>query len=224
MDAEAPKVGVALSGGGIRSATFCLGVFQALARQKLLGKIDFLSTVSGGGYFGSFLGALFQREHPATVGGVEAALADSNSWPVRWLRENGRYLSPNGAGGLWVFAAAMLRNWVAVHVVLLTFLLLPLALASLIRSLIWSSACNIPFYESFFGQHCVLSIWWSPFLLLPLLTFLLLMVPTGASYWLTQSKTLVSLARRIIASWSGSSYCVHRILWLVKHFTNSSYK
>ena len=202
MDAEAPKVGVALSGGGIRSATFCLGVFQALARQKLLGKIDFLSTVSGGGYFGSFFGALFQREPPATVGGVEAALADSNSWPVRWLRENGRYLSPNGAGGLWVFAAAMLRNWAAVHVVLLTFLLLPLTLASLIRSLIWSGADNIPSYESFFGQqqHCVLSIWWSPFLLLQLLTFLL-MVLFGAIYWLTQSKTLVSLARRIIAFW-----------------------
>jgi hypothetical protein len=37
--ATVPKVGVALSGGGIRSATFCLGVFQALARHKLLGMI-----------------------------------------------------------------------------------------------------------------------------------------------------------------------------------------
>jgi hypothetical protein len=48
-DVQTPIVGVALSGGGIRSATFCLGLFQALARQRLIRKIDFLSTVSGGG-------------------------------------------------------------------------------------------------------------------------------------------------------------------------------
>src|SRR5436189_224230 len=55
-------VGVGLSGGGVRSAVFSLGVFQALARGQCLDRIDFLSTVSGGGYFGSFLGRLFTRE------------------------------------------------------------------------------------------------------------------------------------------------------------------
>ena len=55
-------VGIGLSGGGVRSATFSLGVFQALARGECLHRIDFLSTVSGGGYFGSFLGRLFTRE------------------------------------------------------------------------------------------------------------------------------------------------------------------
>ena len=55
-------VGIGLSGGGVRSATFSLGVFQALARGESLDRIDFLSTVSGGGYFGSFLGRLFTRE------------------------------------------------------------------------------------------------------------------------------------------------------------------
>ena len=42
--------GLALSGGGIRSATFSLGVMQALAACGLLEKFDYLSTVSGGGY------------------------------------------------------------------------------------------------------------------------------------------------------------------------------
>ncbi len=42
--------GFALSGGGIRSATFSLGVMQALAHRGLLKKFDYLSTVSGGGY------------------------------------------------------------------------------------------------------------------------------------------------------------------------------
>lgn len=71
--------GLALSGGGIRSATFCLGVLQALARASLpesarppggepkpaidppsmLSLFDYLSTVSGGGYIGSFFCSLF---------------------------------------------------------------------------------------------------------------------------------------------------------------------
>ena len=47
--------GIALSGGGVRSATFGLGVLQALARHDLLRRFDYLSTVSGGGYLGSSL-------------------------------------------------------------------------------------------------------------------------------------------------------------------------
>ena len=34
--------GVGLSGGGIRSATFCLGIFQGLATLKLLHKVDYI--------------------------------------------------------------------------------------------------------------------------------------------------------------------------------------
>ena len=45
------KVGIGLSGGGIRSATQSLGFFQALSRVDLLPHVDYLSTVSGGGYF-----------------------------------------------------------------------------------------------------------------------------------------------------------------------------
>src|SRR5262245_52741085 len=36
-------VGFGLSGGGIRSATFSLGIFQALAGASLLRRVDFLS-------------------------------------------------------------------------------------------------------------------------------------------------------------------------------------
>ncbi|MEX1027234.1 MAG: patatin-like phospholipase family protein [Candidatus Paceibacterota bacterium] len=48
-------IGLAISGGGIRSSTFALGVLQRLAQQGVLREVDFLSTVSGGGYVGSFL-------------------------------------------------------------------------------------------------------------------------------------------------------------------------
>ena len=47
--------GLAFSGGGIRSATFNLGVLQGLAKLGLLNRFDYLSTVSGGGYIGSWL-------------------------------------------------------------------------------------------------------------------------------------------------------------------------
>ena len=48
-------VGLTLSGGGVRSASFCLGVMQALDDAKLMNKVDYLSTVSGGGYIGTSL-------------------------------------------------------------------------------------------------------------------------------------------------------------------------
>ncbi len=54
--------GLALSGGGIRSSTFCLGVMQALAHKNLLAKFDYLSTVSGGGYIGTSLTWLLHKK------------------------------------------------------------------------------------------------------------------------------------------------------------------
>jgi hypothetical protein len=60
--------GLAFSGGGIRSATFSLGLAQAVAAKKLFPQLDYLSTVSGGGYTGSFLGSLFlPRQSDFTV-------------------------------------------------------------------------------------------------------------------------------------------------------------
>jgi len=53
--------GLAISGGGIRSATFGLGVLQGLAQAKLLSKIKYISTVSGGGYIGGWLVSWINR-------------------------------------------------------------------------------------------------------------------------------------------------------------------
>src|SRR5579859_7817724 len=53
--------GLAFSGGGIRSATFNLGVLQAVAQLKILRYVDYLSTVSGGGYIGGWLNAMIFR-------------------------------------------------------------------------------------------------------------------------------------------------------------------
>ena len=54
-------VGLALSGGGIRSATFCLGLLQGLKELELLYIFDYLSTVSGGGYLGGWWSAWLSR-------------------------------------------------------------------------------------------------------------------------------------------------------------------
>ncbi len=106
--AQMQLTGLALSGGGIRSATFNLGLIQALAELKLLRGFDYLSTVSGGGYIGAWLSALIQRLGKGRIEPVEAALAPPGSCDVkkehsaiRYLREYSNYLTPR----LGVFSA-----------------------------------------------------------------------------------------------------------------------
>ena len=195
-------LGVGLSGGGIRSATFCLGLFQALAEVKLLRKIDFVSTVSGGGYFGSFLGRLFTRDWVSNVDDVESAIrgkslpatpAENRGWAnrmFRWLRDNGRYLAPRGSGDLILLGAILLRNWIAVQAVMITSVLAVFVTLQLVRP--WLDAllqlnrdgslvgtfliCTLP------GGNSVLL--WSPWLvwLAPILA--LAVAPTVWAYWL----------------------------------------
>jgi hypothetical protein len=78
-------LGLALSGGGIRSATFNLGVLQTLARLDILRRMDYLSTVSGGGYIGSCFSSLLSRSRPARGGkpreGAEAYTFDAGDAP-----------------------------------------------------------------------------------------------------------------------------------------------
>src|SRR5580698_1154136 len=76
---EKPLSALCISGGGIRSATFALGALQGLAGHGLLDQFDYLSTVSGGGYIGSWLTAWIQR-----VGGLANVipLLRPNAGPV----------------------------------------------------------------------------------------------------------------------------------------------
>ncbi len=186
-----PAVGFALSGGGIRSATFCLGLFQSLARKSLLGRIDFLSTVSGGGYFGSFLGALFTRPgnlarwfrgaDDTTTRVVERVLEDDDSEPVKWLRESGRYLSPVSAGDTMLAAAIYLRNLVAFHLVLGVALFAVFLLADAFRPLLDPTGLwGAPSAGRWF--------WWSPWMQVAAVPVLLVVVPACWAQFLTQRK------------------------------------
>jgi hypothetical protein len=100
---DAPDaVGLALSGGGIRSATFSLGVLVALAQRGILPQIDYLSTVSGGGYVGSFLSAFLNSNQDSGIGLRSAELPfqreDGEAQALRYIRHHCKYLS---TGSLW---------------------------------------------------------------------------------------------------------------------------
>jgi hypothetical protein len=88
-------VGLALSGGGVRSASFNLGLLQAFYRHGLIRHVDYLSTVSGGGYIGSYLSALLASDLPAPRSGVPG-VAPPGDIPIRTLE---RELGADTAGG-----------------------------------------------------------------------------------------------------------------------------
>jgi hypothetical protein len=120
IDPEKPTIGLALSGGGVRSATFCIGLLRALAKNGVLHRFDYLSTVSGGGYAGSAFGRLFSpKVSPADV---EKGLADDGSLLLWWLRSNGRYLVPAGARDLLQTWASQLRGFIATQFEVTTLL------------------------------------------------------------------------------------------------------
>lgn len=191
---ERPEVGLALSGGGIRSATFCLGLLQALAREKLLRKVDILSTISGGGYIGGFLGRFFTRKSDDTgkpqVDQVMESLGDSNSAPVRWLRENGRYLSPNGAGDSLLAGTVFFRNWATLQFTLGLFLVFIFTSLNLLRFSVLPSLAT-PGMMSLADAFSRLAsaedgLWWSPWMAVPLLVLGLWILPSAWAYWSTQ--------------------------------------
>lgn len=178
-------IGVGLSGGGIRIATFALGLFQGMAKttkkrkKGLLRYIDFLSTVSGGGYFGSFFGRLLTRSYVQTPDDVDEILLGTKQKEVfGFLRENGRYLAPNGAGDSLLAGAAVLRNWISIHLVLGLFVLAVFLGLQTLRGAFG------PALE--FSQKADALLWLSPLLLLPLVSFVLAAIPIGWAYWLVE--------------------------------------
>jgi hypothetical protein len=143
-----------LSGGGIRSAAFSLGIVQGLAKCGLLDRFDFLSTVSGGGYLGSWLSTWVHR-HPLGLPGVVNELAsraqpetgkltsklEPSPAPVGFLRNYSYFLNPR-AGLLtvdtWTWVGIYLRNlslnWLVIIPLLLLLVALPRLYAAALHS------------------------------------------------------------------------------------------
>jgi hypothetical protein len=125
-----------LSGGGIRSAAFALGILQRIAALEVTSKhkgdkagpaltqFEYLSTVSGGGYIGSWLSAWLCRNRKLRVADpVVSALNERYSVgqvrdheeaePVSNLRRNSHFLAPSFSSispDLWSDVAGVLRN------------------------------------------------------------------------------------------------------------------
>jgi hypothetical protein len=217
---------LALSGGGIRSATLSLGAIQAMARARLSGtpsasdpslsllrQFDYLSTVSGGGYMGSFFCSLFVRGRRSNDPNESARTAadaayrvmeyeppgrlhfsdksspadDSGKAPLAWLRDNGRYLSPTGAGDTLYGAVLAARNWASIQYVLGTVLLLLFATIALTDL---GLAHELGDHQKGLLSH--------PLWLLPIGVAALAVVPLGIAFWLAHvphGKTDQDIAR-----------------------------
>lgn len=165
---QTKQMALCLSGGGIRSGTFALGLLQGLARHNLLDKFHYLSTVSGGGYIGSWLSAWIHR-HPLGLKGVTEDLAnttpitkvDPDPDPIRFLRRYSSFITPKVgllSADTWTFVGIYLRNlllnWVVFIPLLLSVLILPrLIVALTIAPQQTTSWLNIPTPRGDFGLH-----------------------------------------------------------------------
>lgn len=136
----APLSALCFSGGGIRSATFNLGVIQALAGSKALPEFDYLSSVSGGGYIASWLRTWIHREgfdsvlRQLTATGASVDPLEPEPTAVDHLREFSNYLTPKlglFSGDTWAAAATVIRNlllnWLVLIPLLAAFIALPQA-------------------------------------------------------------------------------------------------
>ncbi|MFD4637872.1 patatin-like phospholipase family protein [Lentzea sp. NPDC058436] len=94
------RVGIALSGGGIRSAAFNLGALQALGERGILQKADHLAAVSGGNYIASALALSAAHTKPEFENGKP--LWGRGSPEERYLRQHTDYLAPGHVGKLWM--------------------------------------------------------------------------------------------------------------------------
>jgi hypothetical protein len=139
-------VGLALSGGGIRSATFNLGLLQALDRYRLFKFVDYLSTVSGGGFIGSSLTALMSeegRKGPSRPAPARDESREAVPFPfshtdlgeeegtVRYLRGHSDYLAPKGLTD-YLRAFALLSRGIALNLGLLLPILLIVSLLGMV--------------------------------------------------------------------------------------------
>ena len=154
--------GLCFSGGGIRSATFNLGILQALAEMHLLPCFDYLSTVSGGGYIHQWLAAWWKRasesEPPkcafntvnkALIAQPSSTLPGIEPTQISFLRRFSNYLTPQvGAftADTWTLVAIWMRNTFLIQLIILSGFLgafailraLLLAVETLTSNMIWT--------------------------------------------------------------------------------------
>src|SRR3954451_8045490 len=129
--ADSNVIGLALSGGGVRSASFCLGALQALDKAGVLKNIDYLSTVSGGGYIGTALSEASASEKGRFPS--QGTLTQDEPYPVQHIRNHSNYLFPRGSINVFYNVAIYLRGLLANALLLLPWLLFAAAITIFIK-------------------------------------------------------------------------------------------
>ncbi|NNL76689.1 MAG: hypothetical protein HKO68_10180 [Desulfobacterales bacterium] len=152
--------GLAISGGGIRSAAFSLGVLQRLAAEKVLSLFDYLSTVSGGGYTGGsisyFLNCEDINQPPGKYDlGKNFPYGDPDkSWhsptqELDYLRSHGNYLAPGHCISLRSFVGVVLRAVLLNLIIWLPVLWMVMAVAQrLVVAAPSQSTLNLQWYRA----------------------------------------------------------------------------
>jgi Patatin-like phospholipase len=208
-----------LSGGGIRSATFGLGILQGLAKHDLLHNFDYLSTVSGGGYVGGWLTAWI-KNHPGGVKAVAEELkcrleCTLNPEPqeIRHLRAFGNYLTPKTglmSADTWTLIATFVRNmflnWLVLISWLAAALMIPrLYLASISVEPDWGEWIGFVPHRWDIGLTIVLALGLA--LIAIAMAYAIIDVPSTGNARLPQSRFLkfrelpLLLASLILAGW-----------------------
>lgn len=156
---QEPLSAICLSGGGIRSATFNLGVLQQLAHLQILQRFDYVSSVSGGGYIASWLQAWMLHDDKALNQLKEFSRPNAfepEPQPIRNLREYSNYLTPKlglFSPDTWTAAAMVVRN------MLLNWLVILPALAAVVAIpwLFLAAVENNSLFSRFDGTFVILA-------------------------------------------------------------------
>ena len=132
--------GLAISGGGIRSSSFGLGVIQELVNNSLLERMHYMSTASGGGYLGSALTfALYQGKGIYSTQkdkfplGRKGLVRDKDKPDtdddkrvdndlLDYIRLHGSYLTPTASLDIVSFVAVVIRSSIMSLLVYFSFL------------------------------------------------------------------------------------------------------
>src|ERR1035438_2278244 len=167
---------VCFSGGGMRSASFSLGILQGLARFSLAGspengflhRLHYLSTVSGGGYTGSWLMGWARRSSFSTaveeLGSAGKTAGDPEPDPISYLRDYTSFLAPHygftvdTATLATIVVRNLFLNWLIFLPCLMVLILVPRVLA-MASSSIAAWIINLPPYAEY-------SLMWAAMLLI----------------------------------------------------------